>query len=216
MSNADSIAPDCRTDRASRLAETVAEGLHCMAQPLMLAQWHLETAAMVGTGTEQQDDKLANALVALEHVTARLDFLRDVIRPFRPQTAYRLQSLREALLSANEMQQEILKHEGILVNFSESLAEANLTLPQGFAGQILSCMFSLLRALAPLSVTFDLSESSQSILLFATLAYPTNPQKDVTAIHSYSVIRSFVEVLDGDFSITPDLSSIRMVIPKIA
>jgi hypothetical protein len=113
------------------------------------------------------------------------------------------------------MQQEILKHEGIQVIFCEGCAEGTVTVPVGFVQHIASRLFTFLRSLAPLSVKFDVSESRQSVLLLATLAYSTKPEKDVKTAPGYSVIRSYVEVLAGGFSIAPDFSSIRLVIPKI-
>jgi hypothetical protein len=215
MSNANFLLQECRTSRASLLAEAVAEGLHSLAQPLTAAQWHLEIAAMGGAGTEHHADRMAEALVALEYVSSHVDFLRDIIRPFRIQTEYRSQSLREALFSAIDMQREILEHDAMEVIFREECAEATVMLPLGFAQHIVSCLFTLLRSLAPLCVTFDLTESGQSILLLAAVAYPTEPDRRKTAIPSCSMIRSYVAVLEGDVSVAPDFSSIRIVLPKV-
>jgi hypothetical protein len=201
--------------KATLLAETLAEGLHSLAQPLTATQWHLEIATMPSSSRERQQSEVAEALVSLELVVAHLDFLRDIIRPFRTRTEFKTESVREALLSAQEMQQEILQHEGVHVAYGEGSAEGLVTAPQGFLQRISLCLFDLLRPAAPLSVRFDIRESAEAITLVAELGCREVQNAQPATIHGSSVLRSYVEILGGDLSIAEDFSLICIKLPRL-
>jgi hypothetical protein len=204
------------TTDSSLLAEAVAGGLHSLAQPLTATLWRLESAVMNNSGTEQHQTDLSEALVALEGVVAQLNILQDLIRPFRMETKYISESLREALLSGHNEQQEALLHEGVQIVLRDGCAEGIVVTPQGFLQRITFCLFSLLRTYAPVFVDFDINETDQYVLLIANLRYPAKQEEKATAIHSCSTIRSYVEALAGDFTIAQDLSFIRISLPKWA
>lgn len=209
MSNPYTITPE-----SSLLAEAVATGLHSLAQPLTAAQWCLESAVISDSGTEHRQRELSEALVAIEGVVAKLNILRDIIRPFRMETKYTSESVREALLSANDEQREALLDEGVQIVVSEECAEGIVVAPQGFLQRITLLLFGLLRSLEPLAVTFDVSETEEYVLLLASLEYKTKPKNQEPGIQSCSTIRSYVEVLMGAFSVASDLSSVRLSLPK--
>jgi hypothetical protein len=73
MNNTETATAECQTNRASRLAETVAEGLHSLAQPLTAMQWHMEIAALPGSGVDRQQREMDAAQASLERVIAQLD-----------------------------------------------------------------------------------------------------------------------------------------------
>jgi hypothetical protein len=214
MSSAQPISFDSETSKLSLLAESVAAGLHSLAQPLTVAQWALEIATINTPNESQHGNQFADALLAIQSVGARLDILRDIIRPFRMGTEYKSESIRQALLSATVDQQDTLRNEGSQILFREGCAEGNVVTPQGFLQRISFYLLTLLRSLAPLSVTFDISESNQSVLLLASLNYPTKEAEHVIDMHTASTIRAYVEVLSGEFLIAQDFSFIRLSFPK--
>jgi hypothetical protein len=209
MSNTHAITPE-----SSLLAEAVATGLHSLAQPLTAAQWCLESAVMNNPRTEYNQRELSEALVAIEGVVAKLNILRDIIRPFRMETKYTSESVREALLNAIDEQREVLLQEGVQIGFSEQCAEGIVVTPQGYLQRIALLLFGLLRSLGPVAVIFDISETNEHVLLRATLAYRTKSERREPEIQSCSTIRSYVEVLTGEFSVASDLSSVRLSLPK--
>lgn len=210
MSNTHTITPK----KSSLLAEAVATGLHSLAQPLTAAQWCLESAVINNSGTEYNQRELSEALVAIEGVVAKLNILRDIIRPFRMETKYTSESIREALFRAHDEQREALLQEGVQIVVSEECAEGMVVTPEGFLQRITLSLFCLLRSLVPLAVTFDISETDEYVLLLASLAYTGKPEGREPEIQSCSTIRSYVEVLTGDFSVASDLSSVRLSLPK--
>jgi hypothetical protein len=157
--------------------------------------------------------ELSEALEALELTTSRLNFLREIVRPFRLGTEYKLESIRSALLSAWDDQQEVFEHQGIHVIVGENCAEGIIIVPEGFLGQISFCLFSLFRSIAPQSVTFQITESEQAVFLAAFMAGAANRDSEA-ATGCISTIQSYVEVLAGDFSIARDFSTVRISLPK--
>jgi hypothetical protein len=214
MSSTGSSTQEVRTIGVALLAETVAARLHSMAQPLTAAHWRLESAAMPSSSTERREVEIIEAQVALERVVEELDFLRDIIRPFRAGTEFITESMREALVLAGDMQSEALQNEGVEVDLSEGCAQGKIVAPRGFVQRVLLCLFGLLRSVAPVKVSFDIRESAHGVQLVASLVYPAGKEICVHELQTVSTIRSYVEVLMGEFSITPDLSSIRIWLPR--
>jgi hypothetical protein len=206
--------PNFITPEASLLAEAIAGGLHSLAQPLTATQWCLETAMMQNSVPEQHQTEMSRALNSLEGVVAQLNILRDMVRPFRMGTQYTSESFREALRSALDEQHEALEQEGVQVRFQEGCAEGIVLAPQGFVQHIAFCLFSTLRSLAPLSGTIGLSETEQSVLLLASMACTSGRNDHASVMRGCSTIRSYVEILRGDFSIAQNLSSLRISLPK--
>jgi hypothetical protein len=214
MSNVQPIRYDSEISRLSLLAESVAAGLHSLAQPLTVAQWQLEIATMNASSSSQHEHQFAEALLAIEKVTARLDFLRDIIRPFRTGTEFKSESVRQAMIQGTHEQQDAFKNEGTQIVFRDGCAEGNVSAPQGFLHQISFYLLTLLRSLAPLSVTFDVSESGQSVLLLASQTYAAKQQAQVIDMHAVTTLRTYMEVLSGDLLMAQDFSFIRLSFPK--
>jgi hypothetical protein len=206
-------APKVKTERASLLAEAVAAELHSLAQPLTSLQFHLDRAAMAYSGSELCQSELSGAQVALESIIGKFDFLRDIVRPFRTSSKFVSMSLRVALVDAIDGQREAFDHEGVAVILRNDSAEGVVTAPMGFIPRLSFFLVSLLRVLTPSSVQFNISESEQLVMVDASSELRTQ-QNTRGLLQTLSSIRTYVEVLSGDFSYSDDLSSIQIVLPK--
>lgn len=206
--------PQCRMNNASLLAETIASELHSLAQPLTATQWHLEMASLPGTSTERQQTEVAEAFASLEGVIAHLDFLRDIIRPFRERTQFHTESLRAALLSAIQLQHEALQHGGVHVIVSQPCPDGEILAPSGFIHSILFKILDFLRTIAPVSVRFEILECDQMVHLVALSEFAGTPAAAAKHERTLSTIRSYVEVLAGECSISPDCAALQCCFPK--
>jgi hypothetical protein len=200
-------------NRASLLAEAVAAGLHSLAQPLTVAQCRLEIAVMAGDGVGE--NRCVEALVAVEMAVAKLEFLRDIIRPFRESTEFASESMKRALLSAQDQQQEALIQEGIQVRLRQECAEGIVVAPRAFVSRITFLLFDLLRSLMPNSVSLDIIESELSVTIHVSLSYEKRRVQQIAGNENALAIQCYVEVLAGNFSMAPDGSSIQLSIPKL-
>jgi hypothetical protein len=212
MNNIRSITID-----AARLAERVATGLHSLAQPLAVSRLQLEVAEIPGNSAELRERATAAALVALGRAIDQLDLLRELIRPFRASTEFTTSSIQEGLVLASDLQVEALQNEGVQVNFRKGCAQGMVVAPSGFVQRIMLSLFELLRSVAPVVANFDISESERGVQLIASLAYPASKDISEEGFQTASTtIQAYIEVLTGEFAIDPDLSSIRLWLPKEA
>jgi hypothetical protein len=194
------------------VAETVAIGLHSLAQPLTAAQWQIEFAA--ANCTPQQSNALSGALAAMEAVVAQLDFLREVIRPFRAHTQFAMDSLRNTLAIALASQIEILDHDGVDVSFALNCSEGFVEAPSGFLQRIAYMIFDLMRSHNASSVRFEISESVEMVKLFVSWnAAKTETQTAGDA--TVSKLKAYVEVLGGTFSMSATSSALSLSLPKV-
>jgi C4-dicarboxylate-specific signal transduction histidine kinase len=213
MNDRRSPAPKVQAEKASVLAEAVASELHSLAQPLTSLQFHLDLATMAGSDLESCQSELSGALDALSSVIGRVDFLRDIVRPFRTSSKFESMSLRVALVDAIDGQKEVFDHEGVAVVVRNDSSEGVVAAPMGFIPRLSFFLVSLLRVLTPNSVQFYISESEQLVMLNASSVLRTR-QNASGLLQTLSVIRTYVEVLSGSFSYSDDLSSIQIVLPQ--
>jgi hypothetical protein len=122
--------------------------------------------------------------------------------------------MRDAIVLASQMQKEALANEGVEVILSKGCAEGTMVAPIGFVPRILLCLFGLLRSVAPVAASFGIDESENDVEVSISLDYPTEKKRQVEETQGASTLRAYVEALMGEFSIAPDRSHMRIVLPK--
>jgi hypothetical protein len=194
------------------LAEAVGEGLHSLAQPLTAALWNLEL--MSEAPRPNTPAEIAQTLSSIEQAVAKLDMVRDLIRPFRSATVFSPASLKQAVTGAWITRREALENEGVRLTISEACASGEIVVPEAFLERMTGLLMELLRALAPCSAFLEISESNEAVSLCVTLSDVRMKNLHLSQAPNASSFRGYVKVLGGTFVTAEDDRWLRIELPK--
>ena len=200
------------TSQCTMLAEAVGEGLHSLAQPLTAALWNLELLSEAERPSTPAE--IARTIDSISLAVAKLDVVRDLIRPFRAATIFSTSSLKQALTAAWVTRHQALESQGIHLTFSESCASGEIVVPEAFLERMADHLIELLPALAPCSAFLEISESAEAVSLCISLPDLRMKNLHLAQTPNASSLRSYVKVLGGAFETADDDRWLRIELPK--